>query len=300
MPLLEIGLNFQRKQARESALVFEIPCLTYWLHMTLLNTKTLNKLMQLGRQGKSLVQVAILYSVFQGAALASEIDFPKDREVIFFNGRIDDDSVTSFIENSKKTPTKKLVMLTSKGGELLAGIRLGEWIHEIKADVAVRGICMSACANYAFAAGNRKFVLPNSLVVWHGNTFEPNFAKVIQKTELHIKELSVAPEKNQKEISKREQALSRMLYQHEREGAFFRKIGLNEYLLRAGEDIFGDSAVAWIAPKEIMEKYGFTNIVADPDYGTPAYLKGNPYTNQLKEDLFCLNINESGHPIVSQ
>ena len=59
--------------------------------------------------------------------------------------------------------------ITSRGGEVEAGIALGRWVFARGMDVEVAEYCLSSCANYVFPAGKNKRILPGAIVAWHGN-----------------------------------------------------------------------------------------------------------------------------------
>ena len=58
--------------------------------------------------------------------------------------------------------------VSSLGGEVFWGLKIGELVFANGWDVEVRGQCFSACANYIFPAGRRKVVAADALVGWHG------------------------------------------------------------------------------------------------------------------------------------
>ena len=66
-------------------------------------------------------------------------------------------------------------MLKSKGGHLLAGLRIGEKIHEIGLETAVSydSICTSACA-LAWLGGSRRLMFETSLIGFHQAYIQKN------------------------------------------------------------------------------------------------------------------------------
>jgi hypothetical protein len=61
-----------------------------------------------------------------------------------------------------------VVVPTSPGGSLDAGIEIGEVIHTHRYDTAASGDCVSSCA-LAWAAGDRRMILPGSSVSFHSS-----------------------------------------------------------------------------------------------------------------------------------
>ena len=66
------------------------------------------------------------------------------------------------------TPETRLIVVTSDGGDMQEGIAIAEILRDRGVDISVDRFCMSACANYLFAAGKRRFVPRNSVVCFHG------------------------------------------------------------------------------------------------------------------------------------
>lgn len=65
-------------------------------------------------------------------------------------------------------PSDKTLIVNSQGGNVEAGVKIGNTIFENKMDIVVRGMCASSCANYLFTAGKRKMI-ENGFVGFHGN-----------------------------------------------------------------------------------------------------------------------------------
>lgn len=59
-------------------------------------------------------------------------------------------------------------MTKSFGGDGTAAAIIGIYIIENHIDVAVYDYCLSACANYIFLAGHRKYLAPSTILAWHG------------------------------------------------------------------------------------------------------------------------------------
>ena len=73
-------------------------------------------------------------------------------------------------ETRQPTPTR--LRIDSPGGDVLLALTLGEWILERGLDVEIEHECASACANYVFTAGRRKWLQTHSRVYWHGGAFQ--------------------------------------------------------------------------------------------------------------------------------
>jgi hypothetical protein len=85
---------------------------------------------------------------------------------VCFIGRFD-----RFISESilpKLSDNRKVFVAKSPGGYVIDAARVGIHVFEKRIDVAVFDFCFSACANYVFLAGRRKYVAEGTLLAWHG------------------------------------------------------------------------------------------------------------------------------------
>jgi hypothetical protein len=71
----------------------------------------------------------------------------------------------SFVE---KLSDKSIVVIRSHGGDAEVALRLGELLYSKDAIVILRDYCLSACANYLLPAARQTFVMPHTIVGWHG------------------------------------------------------------------------------------------------------------------------------------
>ena len=69
------------------------------------------------------------------------------------------------------------LVISSLGGEVYWGIKIGEIVHEQGWDVRVRGLCFSSCANYVFPAGRDKVIEEGAIVGWHGSAGKPSSSR---------------------------------------------------------------------------------------------------------------------------
>ena len=65
--------------------------------------------------------------------------------------------------------------ITSPGGSVYWGIKIGEVVYENAWDVRVLGLCVSSCANYIFPAGRNKVIEDGGIVGWHGSARQDYF-----------------------------------------------------------------------------------------------------------------------------
>jgi len=71
---------------------------------------------------------------------------------------------------SSYKPTRLVV--SSVGGDIEAGLELGEWVRDNHLEVEVDKVCASSCANYVFTAGSRKILSSDSIILWHGSAWQ--------------------------------------------------------------------------------------------------------------------------------
>ncbi|MFT4653376.1 MAG: hypothetical protein ACJA0G_001570 [Kangiellaceae bacterium] len=101
-----------------------------------------------------------------------------DTGEIFYSGTIDREKVEKVI--ALYQPGDRL-LIRSLGGDLHAGMMLGNFINIHKMSVEVVDYCVSSCANYVFLSGNEKILNANSLVVFHGGPKQANFRSLMQQ-----------------------------------------------------------------------------------------------------------------------
>jgi hypothetical protein len=90
-------------------------------------------------------------------------------DAVIFQGRIEGSSVEAFVKTLDEHPEITRLVITSGGGEVNAGLDMGEAIHARQLDVEVPAFCLSSCANYVFPAARRKRLGHPLAVGWHGN-----------------------------------------------------------------------------------------------------------------------------------
>lgn len=97
------------------------------------------------------------------------------KTAVCFDGMFQEGMETAIIETIRSS-NKKIFVIRSGGGSGIAAARVGIYIIQNEIDVAIHSICTSACANYIFLAGHRKFVAEFTLLAWHGAPAkEPDF-----------------------------------------------------------------------------------------------------------------------------
>ncbi|ABI72856.1 hypothetical protein ACRN9Z_15140 [Shewanella frigidimarina] len=94
--------------------------------------------------------------------------------VINYSGEIDPDNVAAFEQGIANSPTQiTSLVINSGGGDVLAGIRLGELVYQHKLKVTVDKVCASSCANYVVTASDEVTIKQDALLGWHGGVLQP-------------------------------------------------------------------------------------------------------------------------------
>ena len=165
----------------------------------------------------------------------------KEGDTVFYMGAISDEANQQFarlLDNSTKT-----LKISSRGGEIMLGMDLGEIIFENDLNVEVDTFCFSSCANYVFPAGKTKILHKNSLLGWHGGAMQKMVFDDAQ-TEIAYKSYIEPAQK--------------------RETEYFKKIGVSQISTIYGQrDEFAsfEPCAGWSYSVQAMEKLGMKNIL---------------------------------------
>lgn len=87
-----------------------------------------------------------------------------------FSGEINSASSAEFVDAlAKFEPATPLVIVVhSNGGEINAGMAMGEALAPLNTTVVAQRVCASSCANYLFTAGDRRVIDDDALLLFHG------------------------------------------------------------------------------------------------------------------------------------
>ncbi|AOE49332.1 hypothetical protein [Kangiella sediminilitoris] len=169
-----------------------------------------------------------------------------ENNVLHYDGRINKGAnlrIFSLYQSLKTKPT--MLKITSKGGPVLEGIKLGHWVYDNKLDVTVGKGCASSCANYIFPAGRNKYLQKDSMLIWHGNSYQSDFDDLVRKGE------------------------PRAVKVREKENAFYRKINVHPLLAEYGHKEFTvwnflyryfKETVGFDYSLDDMKKFNITNV----------------------------------------
>lgn len=201
-----------------------------------------------------------------GNQLAADIYLQE--EMVYYRGKITSKNVVRFM-NIVQGKTVRSLVITSTGGEINAGMDLGDWIFAKQINITIEDYCLSTCANYIFTAGYEKKILPRAIVAWHGNSFQKtglSEADIREKTKLFLQ--SLPPEKRQglDVGSMVKKALQEMRNNQTRERAFFDKIGVNGQVCLLGQNEDSKVADFHILSVSDMKRFGINRVHVTSKY----------------------------------
>jgi len=94
----------------------------------------------------------------QGDTVYYNVNFSKASSATF-------DAAVSGIARGQVTR----LVISSGGGDTVAGRHVGRWVRDMGLVVEVDIICFSSCADYIFPAGRARVIRADAFVGWHGN-----------------------------------------------------------------------------------------------------------------------------------
>lgn len=161
------------------------------------------------------------------------------------------------------------LVISSGGGDTVAGRHVGRWVRDMGLVVEVDFICFSSCANYIFPAGRARVIRADAFVGWHGNerTFHVQAARKGISLEDQLAQYlpkDVSPEERTA-FFRDFKATTRVTLKDEAD--FYSKLGLNDaFAVCAVGDILEKrpgyaGQIGWGFSLADMEHLGLTNTV---------------------------------------
>ena len=143
---------------------------------------------------------------------------------------------------------------------------------------------MSSCANYVFTAGRRKRIRNGSIVAWHGSALQEFGMSDKDVRESVTETFNSLPESERKKQNlddqirrSIEQLREYRITSIKRQADFFKKIGVDEYICRIGNEKYEARDFFVLSVKD-MGRFGIDNVRADKNYEktdlTPFLKKG--------------------------
>ncbi len=191
---------------------------------------------------------------------------------VTYVGKITDENVQRLFEMVTGRIVTELIISTS-GGEINAGMTMGEWVFDNKIDVVVEGMCLSSGANYVFTAGRQKIIKENSIVGWHGSALQQSGLFADDIREATTTAYGQLPEEIKAQLDL-EVLVNQSIRDHEeylsrskvRQAQFFEKIGIDEYVTRIGNEQYGAKDFFTMSVED-MARFGMRNVIAQGNYG---------------------------------
>ena len=90
---------------------------------------------------------------------------------LYYTGNFSKASTVAFdaaVAGIRRGQLTRLV-ISSGGGDTVAGRHVGRWVRDMGLVVEVDVICFSSCADYIFPAGRARVIRADAFVGWHGN-----------------------------------------------------------------------------------------------------------------------------------
>jgi len=69
--------------------------------------------------------------------------------------------------------------IRSNGGPVEDGIVLGKWVWKNGIEIYIDGVCASSCANYVLPAAKKVHLSSESVLLWHGSSYQPDVSKAV-------------------------------------------------------------------------------------------------------------------------
>lgn len=179
----------------------------------------------------------------------------------------------------------KVLRIDSSGGEIMSSMRIGRALHDRRMDVVVRNLCMSACANYIFAAAARKTIEPGSIVAWHGDARQPTTLlriELLTGWEQALGRSAVSAHDRQWIADMRERIAA--------QDAYYAHIGVRDGIARMGHELSPVVPGFWALPVKDMAAFNIARVEAPADYGTAAYCEQVKAAQKLPT-LTCLGLD---------
>lgn len=113
-------------------------------------------------------------------------------ETLCFTGEITQNNASAFVRSIRRVAPKYIVV-NSSGGSAIGALNIAEELIGKDVTIIVDKICASSCANYLFVAAEKKIVLHDALVIWHGGPSRQNIPdySIIEDVEYKNKAIAV-------------------------------------------------------------------------------------------------------------
>jgi hypothetical protein len=190
----------------------------------------------------------------------------------------------------------EMLIIDSTGGDVLAGIQLGEWVLKQKLKVIVDRKCLSSCANYVFAAGRERVINPGGIVLWHGGAEQKNFRELQEKFELLAEraKANLATADDQLFLKDKAKLYDTIVKGRAGQKRLYAALGVNEKIMLIGQEPTAYDATMWGVTPAGMARLRLTGISLPKGYGDSAYVERWKALNGVKSKIVILDVDENG------
>lgn len=178
----------------------------------------------------------------------------------YYHGDINSEQNRQLFDQTGDSSISRLI-ITSSGGEVVAGIELGKWIHARGINVEVADHCLSSCANYVFPAGRQKVITDGAIVAWHGNYHH------LKATGLWREDIGPRMDRTGESRELVRQKLhDQVEYLVKLEHGFFSAIGVDQNLCWVGKMPPYNAPNYYFLSRQDMQRFGLNHLVVPSGY----------------------------------
>ncbi len=208
----------------------------------------------------------------QKLAIADEVYFQEGK--VFYIGSITSQKTETALELFD-THKVNSFFITSPGGNVDSAIQLAYRLHSDKVDVHIGKICASSCANYIVPAAAKVFLSKNSLLLWHGSSYQDDVSRqVLENNENYV-------------------------HWRKLESDFFSAVGITPLVTVCGIDqvTLMDKTLNMLQIKKLagftyslddLRKFGMNNLITKDGEWTPDYNYNNM---KIVTAQYCANVS---------
>jgi hypothetical protein len=126
----------------------------------------------------SVAALSVLVSACSSTPSAPEdiASIETEGSLLIIDGYIGQATVDRIRQLSSEQKFSRL-RVNSPGGDPLANIQLGGWVHRQELDIEIYEQCLHSCANYLFTAADQKTIHPGAVVAWSGGALEDSWTQ---------------------------------------------------------------------------------------------------------------------------
>jgi hypothetical protein len=228
-----------------------------------------------------------IFSLFSTAQGTESTQVFMDDDQLNYIGDISTDANEKIFKLfSAQTKKPAVLNIRSKGGDTMAGMELGRWMHSQGLAIKVLEYCFSSCANYVFPAAHRKIVSNFAIIGYHGGLSSKHFG-IDAKQEVLF---ATIPAEQREAVRKKfqEEVISSLASQIKSEERFFADMGVQRRITTLGQSAYYEKryeqtdAIGWSFSVEDFAKLGVKNITVINPPWRPRLLSSTKFVFLVK------------------